>query len=180
MVIRAVLDTCVLYPFHLRDFLLTASSKRFALFLPFWSVGILGELAKHHPDRDSNPERVHKLMDAMSSHFPYAVTDVTESNLADAMLLDLPDKDDAHVIATAIAAKANWIVTDNMKDFPNSELSKIGIEAVRPAGFSQLIAKQYGSDVVKSVVSNMASRYQNPKRTLEYVVACLSEHQIVI
>jgi len=36
--------------------------------------------------------------------------------------LKLPDSDDRHVLATAIASKASVIVTWNLKDFPARDL----------------------------------------------------------
>ena len=36
--------------------------------------------------------------------------------------LRLPDKNDRHVLATAIQSNSKWIVTANLKDFPNDYL----------------------------------------------------------
>lgn len=47
----------------------------------------------------------------------------------------LPDPDDRHVLAAAIEAKADLIVTFNAKDFPRRILSAYGIDATRPDAF---------------------------------------------
>lgn len=44
----------------------------------------------------------------------------------------LPDPDDRHVVATAIAASATLIVTSNLSDFPVGPLTRYGLEAVSP------------------------------------------------
>ena len=49
--------------------------------------------------------------------------------------LTLPDPNDRHVLAAAIRAGAQAIVTFNLKDFPASALSKYGIEALHPDDF---------------------------------------------
>jgi hypothetical protein len=49
--------------------------------------------------------------------------------------LALPDPNDRHVLAAAIRAGAQAIVTFNLKDFPASALSKYGVEALHPDDF---------------------------------------------
>lgn len=49
--------------------------------------------------------------------------------------LSLPDPDDRHVLAAAIAGNADVIVTYNLKDFPASQLAPCGIEALHPDDF---------------------------------------------
>jgi len=49
--------------------------------------------------------------------------------------IELPDPNDVHVLAAAIAGHADCIVTSNLKDFPSSILMEFGIEAVDPDTF---------------------------------------------
>ena len=49
--------------------------------------------------------------------------------------LVLPDPDDRHVLAAAIAGRADVIVTYNLKDFPLAALEPHGIEAQHPDTF---------------------------------------------
>lgn len=49
--------------------------------------------------------------------------------------LTLPDPDDCHVLAAALTAGAETILTMNLRDFPPSCLSPHGIAAVHPDDF---------------------------------------------
>ena len=49
--------------------------------------------------------------------------------------LELPDPDDRHVLAAAIHADAEVIVTRNLKDFPDDRLKPYGVEAQNPDDF---------------------------------------------
>lgn len=57
--------------------------------------------------------------------------------------ISLPDKNDKHVVAAARKCKADLILSYNLNDFPKSELSKFGLEAIHPDEFlAQLIQNQ--------------------------------------
>jgi hypothetical protein len=49
--------------------------------------------------------------------------------------LDLPDPDDRHVLAAAMRANAQAIVTCNLRDFPDQILARYDIEAKHPDEF---------------------------------------------
>jgi predicted nucleic acid-binding protein len=49
--------------------------------------------------------------------------------------LELPDPEDRHVLAAAIRAQADVIVTFNLTDFPSEKLDPLGITAVHPDAF---------------------------------------------
>ena len=49
--------------------------------------------------------------------------------------LSLPDVNDRHVLAAAVAGHADSIVTINIKDFPSSILEPLGITALHPDEF---------------------------------------------
>lgn len=49
--------------------------------------------------------------------------------------LVMPDPDDRHVLAAAIAGHADAIVTSNLKDFPKKILASHGIEVQHPDDF---------------------------------------------
>ena len=49
--------------------------------------------------------------------------------------LTLPAPDDCHVLAAALAAEAQTILTMNLRDFPDSALGPHGVTAVHPDSF---------------------------------------------
>ena len=119
-----VLDTNVIYPIVVRDILFWFAY--YDLFTPKWSRHIFEEwemvMRRHGIVEDEIQKRVMLAPRA----FPDALVKNHES-LVDS--LKLPDEKDRHVLAAAIKANANIIVTNNLKDFPPDYLSSFGITA---------------------------------------------------
>ena len=117
MSFTAVYDACVLYPPSVRDLLVRLAQT--GLFAARWSDAILDEMVEsileRQPEVDrSRLERTRQLMCE-------AVRDCLVTGyerLIDG--LELPDPDDRHVLAAAIRANAQVIVTSNLSDFPDS------------------------------------------------------------
>jgi hypothetical protein len=65
----------------------------------------------------------------MDETLPEALTEGYADRIED---LSLPDPSDRHVLAAAIDAEADYIVTFNGRDFPASELRNWDIEAIGP------------------------------------------------
>jgi predicted nucleic acid-binding protein len=121
MTFVVVYDASVLYPSTLRDLLIRVAQS--GLVQAKWTDGILDEmfaaLHRHRPDLDQ-----HKL-DRTRALMATAVRDWKISGhepLIDS--LKLPDPDDRHVLAAAIKARAQVIVTSNLRDFPAVELGR--------------------------------------------------------
>lgn len=128
---KAVLDACVLYPTVLREILQGAAGA--GLFQPVFSDRILREwvlaTAKLGPAAPAIAEGEAAMLRAA---FPKALT--RERPEIEARLL-LPDANDRHVLATAIASGADAIVTFNAQDFPGHVLAAEGIARRDPDGF---------------------------------------------
>ncbi len=60
--------------------------------------------------------------------------------------LELPDPGDRHVLAAAIRVGADFIVTFNLKDFPEEALAPYGVEAIHPDEFSLYLIDHYPSN----------------------------------
>lgn len=121
-----VLDACVLAPMPLCDTLLRLADEP-AFFRIAWSEHILSEVRSvlENNKFGYSKSQVDRRIDRMKSAFPDALYDAPKE-LVHAFQA-LPDPDDAHVIATAIHANANAIITDNLRHFPTKLLLKSGI-----------------------------------------------------
>ncbi len=118
----AVLDACVLYPASLRDTLLRAAMRDF--YRPQWSAQILDEVTRNLRDnRGLTIEQANRLLNAIRRHFSEAEVTDYESLIP---LLTCHEKD-RHVLAAAIRARADVIVTFNLKDFPATALTPYNI-----------------------------------------------------
>ncbi len=128
----ALLDACVLVPVALTDTLLRLAE--YELYRPLWSARILEEAQRAvtaiHPEVD--PERIHRRFRQMDAAFPDASLDGWQPLQGS---LELPDRDDRHVLAAAIAGRADVIVTANVRDFPAEILRDYGLEALSPDQF---------------------------------------------
>lgn len=125
---KAVLDTCILYPTVMREMLLGAAKR--GHFTPVWSARILEEWAraarKLGPQGEPQARAEIALIQSQWPKAERAVEPGMEQRLW------LPDPADVHVLATAIAASADMIVTVNAKDFPRNILAEEGIERRDP------------------------------------------------
>ena len=94
------------------------------------------------------------------------VTDfgILETGLAEHS--DLPDPDDAHVIAAAIQTGASVIVTDNLKDFPPSILDLYGLEA-KSANTFLTDTIDLKPEKAAQAIASMRARLQKPAMTAE-------------
>lgn len=83
-----------------------------------------------------------------------------------ALGINLPDPNDCHVLAAAIAGHADCIVTSNLKDFPALILIEYGIEAIDPDTF---IINQWDLDPVNAITAfkRMRARRKRPESSPE-------------
>ncbi len=89
-------------------------------------------------------------------------------------LNELPDADDRHVVAAAIHAGAQVIVTFNLKDFPSSSLGPFNIEAQHPDEFI-LNVIDLDAPAVEGVIRKQAADLKNPPRTVADLLETLRE-----
>ncbi len=168
-------DANVLYPSTLRDLLIRVAQA--GLVQGKWTHEILDEvfsnLIRNRPDLD--PAKLARTRELMNS----AVRDCLVTGyepLIDS--LTLPDADDRHVLAAAIKARAQVIVTNNLKDFPSAVLDAWDMEAKSPDDFV-LDQIDLSRESVYSAVQRIADSRANPPATFADVLAMLERDGLV-
>ena len=128
---RAVLDTCVIYPTVMREMLLGVAAT--GAFEPLWSDRILEEWARAAVKLGPTGEMQARGEAALlAARWPKARVNWKPSL---EQRLWLPDAADVHVLAAAITGSADVIVTMNAKDFPRGVLAEEGVSRVDPDAF---------------------------------------------
>jgi predicted nucleic acid-binding protein len=143
----AILDANVLFSAPARDLLLQLAYG--GVFRAHWSADIDDEwkrnLAARRPDLASR-------LDLTQARMRRAIPDALVTNYAPLIPnLVLPDPGDRHVLAAAIVAKADVIVTYNLTDFPAAALAPNGIEAQHPDAFLKFLADTKPSEFLTGV-----------------------------
>jgi predicted nucleic acid-binding protein len=162
----ALLDANVLYPPGLRDLFLWLAAG--GVYRPRWTETIHDEwmrsVLRDRPDLTRTElERTRALMDQVD---PQSLVTGYQAHIP---TLHLPDADDRHVLAAAIAAKATVIVTFNLSDFPAPALAPFGVQALHPDTFVCSLFDAAPSPFLAAVALHRASLRRPPKTSEEYV-----------
>lgn len=148
----AFIDACTLASVFKRNLLLSLAEAGF--FRVRWSVAVLDETERAiermltAKGREDAAARARRARESMSVAFEDAcVSDFGQLLPACA---GLPDPKDAHVLAAALKTQAAMIVTENLKDFPESVLKPLNIEARSADVF---IADTIALDAARAIVA---------------------------
>ncbi|MFJ6212728.1 PIN domain-containing protein [Streptomyces sp. NPDC092296] len=171
MAFVVVYDACVLYPSTLRDLLIRIAQA--GLVQAKWTDQILDEVFRNLKENrpDLSPDKLDRTRRLMMR----AVGDCAVLNYQPLIeVLELPDPDDRHVLAAAIKAKAQLVVTRNLDDFPADVLADWGVEAKHPDDF---VVDQIGLDrqAVYAAVRQIADSWRNPPGAVEDVLVRLEK-----
>lgn len=166
--IAAVLDANVLYPFMVRDVLLSLAAA--GLYRPVWTDRINEEWSRNliasKPGRTAG---ILSTIETMNEAFPEARLEGFEDLIE---TLDLPDANDRHVLAAAIRSEASVIVTQNLSDFPPGVLAQFDIEARAADDFIADIVRLHPRDVARAL-HVMRARYDAPPLTADELLQSL-------
>lgn len=172
MTITALLDANILYSAALRDVFMQLALD--GLFRARWSDEIHNEwinaLIRNKPTLDR--QRLEHIRDLMNE----TILDATISDYEHLVSsVELPDPDDRHVVAAAIAGECDVIVTKNLADFPASALPSFGVIAISPDEFLSQKLQQKPQQFVHSIVAVRRRLKNPPYSTEEYLEILLKQ-----
>ena len=115
-------------------------------------------------------ERAARFEAALKEAFPNAMVEVPE-DLIEQMTNDPGDR---HVVAAAVIAKAQVIVTSNLRDFSPASLNPWGIVALHPDVFLNRLY-EIAPDSMANLVLQQAEDLKNPPLSVDELLVRLRE-----
>lgn len=162
----ALLDTCVLLKSYLCDTLLSVAEE--GAFRPLWSEHVLTELHRNLLKAGAKQEAVEHRLAEMAVYFPDALVPGYEG-LIDSMTNHPKDR---HVLAAAVAGRAEVLVTENLRDFPAEAVEQYGITVCGQDDFLLGLLELYPGEIL-SALRRQASRYRREPRTVSALLGIL-------
>lgn len=152
-----VLDANVLFPFRVRDVLLTFAHD--GLFRARFTEQIMAEWTTNLIAMKPHLEQsIHSQIEMIRQNFDECFV---TGHMALVTGLDMPDPGDRHVLAAAIRCSAQVIVTENKRDFPKAILEEYDIEVL---GADEMLVNTYELFPVEAAraLGKVRARYKNP------------------
>jgi hypothetical protein len=162
-----MLDACVLVNSTIRDFALWAADL--ALYRPIWTREILDEARSALIAMNVPEARVDYMLAQMQVAFPEALVDEYRHLLPVMTNAD----DDRHVLAGAVAGKAQLIVTRNVRHFPPESLKPYRIEVITPDDFLCDLL-DVDKERMAAVITTLSQRRKMPPKTIEELLEALA------
>ncbi|MBD6619646.1 PIN domain-containing protein [Komarekiella sp. 'clone 1'] len=167
--LSVLLDACVLFPMYLRDTLLSTAEA--GLYVPYWSQEILDEAMGNLVLKGKiSTEKAINLEETIKAAFPEAMVKVPVE-LEEVMTNNPKDR---HVLAAAVVARVDILVTDNLTDFDTKALTPWNIKAQSPDDFLSNLFDDYPEEMVQ-VVRKQSQKYRKRALTLAELLSFLSK-----
>lgn len=170
--LRVVLDSCVMFPMYLRYTLLCTAEA--GLYQPYWSQEILDGATRNLVSQGTMiAERAINLETRIKEAFAEAMVKVPVG--LDEVMTN--HSGDHHVLAAAVKAKADVIVTSNLKHFKAKDLALWNIKAQSPDDF---LTHLYDlcPDTMVEVVRRQSQTLKKPPMTVAKLLDLLSKRDV--
>lgn len=166
-----LLDANVLMSRVQRDYFLYAAAE--GMVDVKWSPAILEEMNRNLvAKRGVSQDGADRLQNLLAQHFPGANVEPGAQDFAAFRDVAMPDPDDRHVLAAAVASDASVLCTNNVKDFPEQATERVGVRCQRPdAVLDRLIAEH--PETMAKVHRTTVDR--NPRATSESTLGMLQK-----
>lgn len=172
----ALLDANVLYSVAISDALMEVAAT--GIYAAKWSKAIDDEWVRNLAKNKNRAEAdFYARRDLMHDACPDWEVPEEGWKLIE-HCLTLPDENDRHVLAAAIAGHADSIITINIKDFPASVLEPLGITALHPDEFLLQQLQLEPLDVLPAF-KKMRARLKNPAFTPEKFVDAMERNGLI-
>lgn len=166
MAFPAFFDACAIYGITLSDLFLRLADE--GVFRPLWSESVLDEVRRNTIRGGVDAVGIDRRLTMMRTYFPDALVTGHEELIAGLTC----DPKDRHVLAAAVRAGADVLVTFNLRDFPPTSLAALDIEAVHPDDFL-LDQLDLFPGIVTRVLREIAEDYVDPPQTVADVLDTL-------
>lgn len=159
----AFFDANVFFGARLRSLVIELAATN--VFRARWSEDVHREWMKAVLDKrpDVSPERLEKTRRQMDAAVPDSVVEGYEPLIP---AMGLADSGDDHILAAAITARANVIVTFNLVDFPAEKLKPYGLHAKHPDDFL-LDVESLEIGILPRAAARDRNHYKTPPLTFE-------------
>jgi predicted nucleic acid-binding protein len=171
VVFPAFIDTNVLFGAYLCDTMLCLAEA--GTYRPLWSPGVMEELERNLLKRGLPSEAITHRLGEMTSAFPDAQVTGYEA-LIERMACDPKDK---HVLAAAVRANAEVLVTFNDKHFPELATAPYDIAVVTPDDFLLDQLDLYPGITVGALRTQVRG-YKSPPMSVEELLGYLARAQV--
>jgi predicted nucleic acid-binding protein len=164
-----LLDANILYPMPLCDTMLRLAER--GLYAPRWSAEILEEARRNLVgDGRCSEEVADRRFRRIREHFEDSEVTGYEELIGGLKC----DEKDRHVLAAAIRGRAEQIVTQNVRDFPEESVAAYFIEVITPDDFLLNILDLYPRETV-AVIRQRAAALMKPPLQVDDVLRALSK-----
>lgn len=160
--LRLFLDANILVDAQIRDIFLTVGEA--GLIDVYWSEAVLDETRRAlATQRDIENTRIDYLMSTIKAAFPRAIVASRNISPVDAVL---PDADDLHVLAAAVSAECDFLVTNNLRDFPAEVVAQFGLSVVNADNAIALLAQDFASHL-PAIIERLVAQLRKPPITVQ-------------
>lgn len=167
MAFPAFFDTCALYGATLNDVVLRLADS--GAFRPLWSDDVLEEVRRNVIDDGYAAAEIDRRLDAMREYFPDALVE-GYADLVETMTCHPKDR---HVLAAAVRANADVLVTFNLKDYPPESTAAFDVEVIHPDEFLLDQIDLYPGLVLRTL-RELVEDYDSPPLTIDDVLNTLA------